>query len=286
MPHMLIAGHVTHDLVAGGVLPGGSAYYSAQTWRRLGARARVVTCVGEDFVAEEAFAGVETQVSRAGRTTVFRNHYPPGQARVQWVEATAAPVDSAALPEDWRAPAVALLAPVLGELDLADWTARLAARWLAIAVQGWVREAVPEPGGRRRVRPRRWSPTPEALAGVQVALVSDEDLAGQGELLERLVAHVPIVACTFGDRGCAIHWEGRRVRVEAHPARTVDPTGAGDTFAAGFLLGLAEGARPDEAARLGAAAASIIVEAPGGAALDRMHEARGRLQPSPTKGMA
>jgi len=50
----------------------------------------------------------------------------------------------------------------------------------------------------------------------------------------------------------------------------VDPTGAGDTFAAGFVYGLARGDDPLRAARLGSAAASIVVEAVGGLAIPRI----------------
>ncbi len=45
---------------------------------------------------------------------------------------------------------------------------------------------------------------------------------------------------------------------------------------AAFFLGLAEGAGPADAARLGAGAASIAVEARGVDALDRIAEARAR----------
>jgi len=65
---------------------------------------------------------------------------------------------------------------------------------------------------------------------------------------------------------------GRTRRVGAHPAREVDPTGAGDAFAAAFLLALARGADPADAARLGAAAGSIAVEGEGADALPRLRE--------------
>jgi sugar/nucleoside kinase (ribokinase family) len=53
----------------------------------------------------------------------------------------------------------------------------------------------------------------------------------------------------------------------------LDPTGAGDVFAAAMLLALAAGQAPADAARLGAAAASIVVEGVGGEALGRIGEA-------------
>ena len=41
--------------------------------------------------------------------------------------------------------------------------------------------------------------------------------------------------------------------------RVVDTTGAGDLFASGFLFGLAHGAGPEHAARLGALSAAEVV---------------------------
>jgi sugar/nucleoside kinase (ribokinase family) len=49
----------------------------------------------------------------------------------------------------------------------------------------------------------------------------------------------------------------------------VDPTGAGDAFAAAYLIALDEGADPWQAARFAAAAASFVVEAVGSVTPER-----------------
>src|SRR5690606_24497023 len=105
---------------------------------------------------------------------------------------------------------------------------------------------------------------------------------GQGDLLDRLVAAVPLVVFTHGERGCELIARGRTAaRVGVFPTREVDPTGAGDAFAAGFLLALARGAEPVDAARLGAAAASIVIEGRAGEALPRAGEAWERVRRVP-----
>lgn len=54
-----------------------------------------------------------------------------------------------------------------------------------------------------------------------------------------LVEHgVKIVACKMGDKGSYIVHEGIEHEVPAIKTKVVDPTGAGDVFAAGFLAGL------------------------------------------------
>ena len=51
--------------------------------------------------------------------------------------------------------------------------------------------------------------------------------------------------------------------MEAFPSEEVDATGAGDTFATGFLVRYRETGDVGEAARFGAAAASLSVEGVG-----------------------
>ena len=71
----------------------------------------------------------------------------------------------------------------------------------------------------------------------------------------------------LGGEGCLVRGGNVDLRVPAYPvARCVDTTGAGDTFAAGFIAGLLEGRTPRDCARLGCAAASLCVEAVGAAA--------------------
>ncbi len=284
-PLLLAVGHVTHDSVEGGYVAGGSAYYAAQTWRRFGVEPHVATAVGRDFaVAAHAFEGLAVHASRRGCTTVFVNHYPPGGRRVQWVTAQAPPITPGLVPAAARRPDVLFLAPVIGEIDLAHWLAWLRPRIVAVGVQGFVRfvgRAVAGRPGAREVVAWRWGVDAATLRRVQVAVLSAEDLAGQGDLLDRLRAHVPLVALTHGAAGAELFGAGRSDRIGVYATREVDPTGAGDTFAAGLLWGLVHGQRPREAARLGAAAASVVVEAAGGGALPRVAEAFTRIAAVP-----
>ena len=73
------------------------------------------------------------------------------------------------------------------------------------------------------------------------------------------------VIITQGERGAAVYTAGNDVvNVPAvPPSDMVDPTGAGDGFAAGFLAGLLKGAAPADSARLGSAVASFVLEAVG-----------------------
>jgi sugar/nucleoside kinase (ribokinase family) len=66
---------------------------------------------------------------------------------------------------------------------------------------------------------------------------------------------------TRSAKGCAVVSGADVVNVPAFPVdRVIDTTGAGDLFAAGFLVGLARGGVHEQCARLGALAAAEVIQ--------------------------
>jgi len=64
-----------------------------------------------------------------------------------------------------------------------------------------------------------------------------------------------------GKKGCLIRTKNQQIEIPAYAhAKLVDTTGAGDSFAAGFLWGLKNGMPMEECARFGCAVASCTVE--------------------------
>jgi sugar/nucleoside kinase (ribokinase family) len=111
--------------------------------------------------------------------------------------------------------------------------------------------------GQGLVRPARSGPLvleaePDLslLRHISVVKLSEEEaLALVGTLDERSLSGlgVPEVLVTLGSRGCVLVAERRLVQVRADPLE-VDPTGAGDAFAAAYLVERSRGRAPRPAA--------------------------------------
>jgi adenosine kinase len=70
-----------------------------------------------------------------------------------------------------------------------------------------------------------------------------------------------LAVVTRSEKGCMVVTREETVQVAAEPVeRVVDATGAGDLFAAGFLVGLARGDAYRKAARLGTLAAAEVIQ--------------------------
>ena len=106
-----------------------------------------------------------------------------------------------------------------------------------------------------------------ALADVDVLFANEPEALGLSACDELdaavswLLDRCPTVAVTLGADGCLIaRRDGARTRVPAVPvAQVVDSTGAGDSFAAGFLYGLVNEMDDETSARLGVLAAGEVV---------------------------
>ncbi|ESQ42501.1 hypothetical protein EUTSA_v10014005mg [Eutrema salsugineum] len=85
---------------------------------------------------------------------------------------------------------------------------------------------------------------------------SDEALFMDVEEMKRLCC----VVVTSGEKGCRIYHKDDETAVPPFLAKQVDPTGAGDSFLGGLVVGLVEGLDVPDAALLGNLFGSITVE--------------------------
>jgi sugar/nucleoside kinase (ribokinase family) len=256
-PDFVAVGHVTLDHFGDVVRPGGAALYAAVAAHRLGLSAGILTSHAADFPLEAVPPQIEVVTVEAKATTAFE-HREAGGARVLRVRGAARPLTAADLPEDWRAAPLVLLAPVLQEVDPA-LTTQFADAALGAEVQGWLR-AVDREGA---VSPARWASPNPVLARLQAVFASAHAVRGHEAQVTEWVQRVPVAVVTAGASGALLYVNGERYEVRPRRTREVDATGAGDVFAAAFLIHYDRLGDPWEAAEAATCAASMSVEGEG-----------------------
>lgn len=254
--HFVSIGHLTRDVVADGYTLGGTAAYAAITARRLGATVTVVTRAHPADTRHPSLDGIAVVNLPGELTTTFHNIYENGRRR-QLVRAVAAPIFAHEVPAAlWEADVV-LLGPVAQEVDPA--IAPRPRGLVGVVPQGWLREW-DEYG---RVYGIPWYCAGRVLPHTDVLVVSTQDLTADPDFARRARTAAPIVVITLAAQGCALYVEGAERLVPPRPAQEVDPTGAGDVFAAAFLIRLHETRDPVQAAYFANITASFSVEGQG-----------------------
>jgi sugar/nucleoside kinase (ribokinase family) len=274
-PDFLVVGHVAKDLREEGWLLGGTAAYSALTARNLGRRAAVVTSAGPDVVLDRHLEDIELVCLPSPVTTTFVNVYD-GQGRHQRLEATAERISTASIPSRWLDTSIVHLGPIADEFD-EDMIDLFPESLLGLTPQGWLRQW----DGQGRVFPRRWSEAARYLPRIDALIVSDEDLAGEAGALRGQLSLAPIAVVTEGARGATLRFQGRPLRYPALETQAADPTGAGDVFAAAFLVRLEETGDPEQAVRFANAAASLSIKETGIASAPRRAEIEALMKSTP-----
>jgi len=100
------------------------------------------------------------------------------------------------------------------------------------------------------------------LAGNDYEFGMMAEKLGCGE--SKLRRMVPVTVMTRGEAGALITVDGEEYEIPpAKPIKVVDPTGAGDAFRAGFVLGMKKGLPWSVVGRLAALAAVYAIEQPG-----------------------
>lgn len=252
----VVIGHLTRDLIPQGHTLGGAASYAAITAQRLGADVTILTRAHPDDAHHPALAGIEVINLPSAHTTIFQNIYHDG-LRSQQLRAVAAPIFASDVPEHLLAADIVLLAPVCQEVDPAI-AARLRGL-VGVSPQGWLREW----NSRGRVRPTPWISAGRILPSTDVLVFSEADMTADPGSLATVVQRVGVVVLTQSADGCLVFIDGAVQAVPPRPAAEVDPTGAGDIFAAAFLVHLLENHNPIAAAYFANVTASFSVEALG-----------------------
>ena len=260
------------DVGPGGYTLGGTVTYAGLTARRLGLTVGILTSAGPDLDVASALPGIEAVVVPAPATTTFENLYDAGHRR-QYLRAVAAPILPEHVPAAWRDAPIVHFGPLAQEFGPEILDAFPGSRLRGLTPQGWLRRWDAD-GLVRRVEPPFLA---GALARLDAVILSEEDVGGDWHTLQRYAAATQILVVTQGARGATLCKRGSCAAYPAFPAVEVDPTGAGDVFAAAFLIRLSQTGDPGEATIFANCAASFAVEGPGTSTLPSLGQVLARL---------
>jgi 1D-myo-inositol 3-kinase len=287
IPDFLTMGHVTRDVQHDGSFSlGGTVTFAALTASRLGVAAAIVTRADEHLAAAlpALLPGIDLAVQLTPQSTIFANSYAQG-FRTQYLKARADSLQIEDVPLAWRQAPIVLLAPLAQEIpsDFLSLFPRRQGALIAATPQGWLRHW--DENG--RVWPTPWKAAEQVLPHLDVLILSADDLLpfANGNrpecdaILARWSLHVPILVATDGQNGATLFQHGQSERFAAYPTTEIDPTGAGDVFAAAFLYHLHTYNHPRQAVNFANCAASFSIEQSGTAGIptlamvnERLHE--------------
>lgn len=242
----------------GGLSIGGSVSYASTTAQRLGYHVGIVTSTGPNLDLGEAFPDMEIACHRSPATTVFENIYLE-DGRKQILHKRADSITCDQIPREWRKSRMAYLGSIDKEIDPEVFSCFGPDVLVGVMPQGFFRRW----DDKGEISFAEWNPPKEILQHINVLVISELDVPDPYALVRDWGRHVEVVVVTHAERGATVYHAGEPCQYPARAAIETDPTGAGDVFAAAFLIRYAETGDPCQAAPFANAVASFSVEAPG-----------------------
>ncbi|GAC1424679.1 MAG: PfkB family carbohydrate kinase [Ktedonobacteraceae bacterium] len=267
----LTLGHVTRDLHPDGSFSlGGTVTFAALTAYRLGLAAGIITCASADLMQELPLAlpDIALSVHPTAETTTFINQYNQG-FRTQYLQARADTLETTGVPVSWQDAPLVLIGPLAQEIapELVALFRRRSGAIIAATPQGWLRRWDAD----GRVWPTPWGAAEQILPLLDVLILSHDDLLpfanGNRQEADRILhtwsMRVPLLVATDGRHGATLFRHGVVQHFPSYTAQEVDPTGAGDVFAAAFLTALYKHGNAEQAVNFANCVASFSIEQVG-----------------------
>lgn len=272
-----IVGPVTRDEVVEGdsvrPVPGGSALYVARSCEAMGLAGFVLALAGEDA---DLSALEPHEVERVAASTLTLRHDFAGGVRQQSLVAppgrTLSPADA---PPSWPEPATLILGPLLpDDVDVLAFVEEYPGAEVALIAQGLQRAILPDDRVAHRAQPSSVL-LDAARPNVSVFLSEEEVGLWPSGALGHLAARCARVVVTAGAAGARVITRTGERQIAPFEAEVVDSTGAGDVFAAAFILGLRAG--EEFAGQVAAACAAVACEVRGPGVLPSLTEIAARF---------
>lgn len=267
----LLIGHLSEDRTPEGPALGGTVAYAGLTAHALGCGVGIVTSASEalDLAPIRELA---LSLKLAPVSTSFENRYT-SKGRVQTLLGRASDLELADVPLAWRNPKIVHLAPLACEIP-AELAQAFPSSFLGVTPQGSMREW--DSAG--RVRLRSWESVHDLLHAADAVVLSIEDLGMDITAAEAMATHCRVLVVTEAAQGARVYTQRRSESVPAPSRQEVDPTGAGDIFAAVYFIRLQQSGDPWEAAEIANQIAAASVARRGLAGTPTPAEAKAVLQ--------
>ncbi len=281
----LTLGHVTRDLhVDGSFSLGGTVTFAALTAYHLGLAAGIVSCASPDILPalHDTLPNIALAIRPTGETTTFVNEYTQG-FRTQYLRARASNLEIKDVSPSWQNAPIVLLGPLAQEIspEMVAIFHRRPGTIIAATPQGWLRRWDPD----GRVWPTPWQRANEILPLLDVLILSHDDLLpfanGNRQeadaILSQWSLQVPLLVATDGRHGATLFQHGTIQHFPAYVTQEVDPTGAGDVFAAAFLTHLYRHGHAEGAVNFANCVASFSIEQEGVQGIPTLEQVETRI---------
>jgi sugar/nucleoside kinase (ribokinase family) len=238
----LVIGHITKDLIPGGSIPGGTSSYAALTANHIGLRTGIVTAHAGD-IDLTWLDGIQIAAKSSPQTTTFENRYT-NEGRIQTHLAQALDLSLEDVPSQWREPGIVHIGPVAGEIDV-HLVETFPNSFVGVTPQGFMRSW----DSTGLVYAIHWENAEQILKKASAVVLSVEDVHNDESQIDWMASRAKVLVITEGANGARVYWNGDLRSFRAPHVEESDPTGAGDIFAAGFFIRMAQTNNPWEAAR-------------------------------------
>lgn len=225
----LTIGHICQDVVSGGHVIGGAAAYTAAVASALGCRSAVVTSAAADADWSVELPGIAIHNSTALQSTCFENIYTSA-GRIQTIHAVADKLSAKLIPPLWARAPIVYLGPIANEVD-PEMIGLFSNSIVGVGPQGWMRRW----DDKGHVFQVDWESAADVLPLAAVTFLSTEDVADRS-LIAAYARRTRLLVVTDGANGCSVYHQNDIHTFPAPVVPVVDTTGAGDIFAAAYLV--------------------------------------------------
>jgi hypothetical protein len=224
----LVIGHVTQDVIQGGLRIGGTVSYSSRTALALGLKVGIVTVCSKDADLSQ-LDGIQI-IAHASQNSSTFEIIRTADGRILNLLHRADSITPEMVPPAWRNTPIVHLGPIIQEIP-ASILEVFPNSYIGLTLQGWLRNT----NGNGRIQYCDWPDEAVFLARSQAAVLSIEDVGRNESRIEEMLPHANVLVVTEGAEGSRLYWN-RDVRYFRPPAtEELDPVGAGDIFASAFF---------------------------------------------------